>query len=260
MTNRLFQYALSAGLILILGAGCAGTRKAGPLPNVAPEQLVPLIARHNAHVETFNGRAIMTVQADAMRPFRATLQITLKRPDSLWFKLEGPLGLDMAQGHFGNGYGQVLIPLYNQLYRGSIDRLQAQNILPVDLPLNELMMGFVGLPVPQLPAGDSLVTVVSNGRHYHLSYPFGEEVEVDPRGPVVTRWEKHDVFGDPNWLWEGESFYKIKGVRLPRVIRMSQAEPKQRVTLVYDAMRPNTKLKKGWHQFKIPEGVKIIEL
>jgi len=260
MHRQLFKTFTLIGFILILVAGCAGTRKAAPLRQVAPEQLIPLIARHNAHVETFNGRAIMTVQADDIRPFRATLQITLKRPDSLWFKLEGPLGLDMAQGHFGNGYGQVLIPFYNQLYRGSIDRLQAQNILPVDLPLNELMMGFVGLPVPLLPAEDSLVTVVPNGRSYHLSYAFGEEIEVDPRGPVVTRWEKNDVFGDPHWLWEGESFYKIKGVRLPKVIRMSQAEPKQRVTLVYDAMRPNTKLKKGWHQFKIPEGVKIIEL
>ncbi|MCK5145114.1 DUF4292 domain-containing protein [bacterium] len=248
-----------AGFIFILG-GCAGLKQTLPLKPATPGRIIPQVERHNAKIKTFSGRAVMTMRGEDMRSFRATMHIMIKRPDSLWFKMEGPLGLDIATGHFGQGHGQVYVPFEGYVYRGSVERLQAMDVLPLDLPLTELMMGFVGLPVPSVPASDSLMTISVLGRQYHLAYTYGEDILVDPIGPVVTRWEKRDAYGDPLWLWRGEAFYKIKGIRLPKTILISQYHPRQQISLTYNTMKPNVKLKPSWFKIKMPEGVKIIEL
>lgn len=260
MNKNVFPVKILLPLAALIWAGCAGLGSSGPVAPAEPEVLIARIAHYNQRVETFSGRAVMTVAAEDERPFRATLQIAIKRPDSLWFKLEGPLGIDMAQGNFGGGVGQVFIPIYNRLYRGTVERLQTLDMLPLDLPVSEMFMSFVGLPVPVMPAADSLLSVTVQGHGYHLDYGYGESIDVDAKGPVVTRWEKRDAYGDPQWLWEGESFYKISGIRLPKIVRMSQYLPRQRLLLVYDSMKPNTTLKPSWSRIPIPEGVEVIEL
>jgi hypothetical protein len=81
--------------VLLLLCGCAGTIfHAGPLPEISPDMLAKTVGEHAGRLRTFQGRGGFTVVSDE-GILRGEITLATRRPDSLWFKLEGPLGIDL---------------------------------------------------------------------------------------------------------------------------------------------------------------------
>ena len=230
-----------------------------PLDPTRPDVLVKSIEDHAAKLRTFQGWSTMMIESTE-GGFRGSMRLSVKMPDSLWIKMEGPLGMDVVEGCFGGKNALFVIPSEKRAYRGSIQNMQEQGILPLDLASSEMLQGILGLPVPYPVYYDSLPSVTIDSRKYILDMGYGERIWIEPKGPVVTRWEKRDNDGKLLWLWEGREFRKRKGIRLPQVIRMTDYQYKQRVTLIYETARPNRPMKNGWFEVRIPEGVETIEL
>jgi len=224
-----------------------------------PDVLIKSIEDHAAKLRTFQGWSTMMIESTE-GGFRGSMRLSVKMPDSLWIKMEGPLGMDVVEGRFGGENALFVIPAEKRAYRGSIRNMQERGILPLDLASPEMLQGILGLPVPYPAVYDSLPSLTIDSRKYILNMGYGERIWIEPKGPVVTRWEKRDANGEMLWLWEGREFRKRKGIRLPQVIRMTDYQYRQRVTLVYETARPNRPMKNGWFVVRIPEGVETIEL
>jgi hypothetical protein len=83
---------------------------------------------------------------------------------------------------------------------------------------------------------------------------------VRPDGPVISKWEKHDDGGKVIWSWEASRFQKKSGVRLPLVVRLRTYEPNQQLTIFYESIKTNRKLKPGWSHIRMPEDVLRLNL
>ena len=254
------NHILFTVLILTLISGCTAPFISNkPLTPVHPSLLVHDVENHAAKLQTFQGRTMMTIES-AEGAFRGSMRFSVKLPDSLWLKMEGPLGIDMAVGRFGGDNALFFIPAENLVYKGTIQSMQENGILPFDFASSDMLQGIFGLPIPYTPGNDSLLSVTIESRKYILNLGYGEKIWIEPRGPMVTRWEKRDTNGELQWTWEGREFRKRKGIFFPQVIRMTNSQPRQRLTLVYETVKPNRSMKNGWFDIRLPEGVETIEL
>jgi outer membrane lipoprotein-sorting protein len=256
LKSGLLIYVLIAGFF----SGCAGIfRSREPLPEIPPETLVQSIQDHASRLKTFRGSADLSVYS-IEGYFRGSINISAKMPDSLYMKLEGPLGIDVLTGCFSGDQVLLYSPWEKMAYKGSIQRMQEIDLLPIDMGSSDVVLGMLGLLILDEIQLIALRSITADNRKYILEFSTGEVIWVEPKGPVITRWEMKDVDGETLWLWEGKEYKKRSGIQLPSYIRMTSMDPKQQVTLYYETVRVNRSLKDDWYKMRIPEGVKTIEL
>ncbi len=261
ITNRIFRifFMVFFPAVLIIN-GCAALFSGGASldPAASPDAVLQRVQANREKLASFSGEALMTV-ASPEGSYRATLTLRAVRPDSIWFKVEGPLGLDFASGCLSGDSGRVFVPLQNTLYLGSTQRLRDLDLLPLDLDNSTLLLGLVGL----IPAGEDIsgrYQLSLDKKRYRLESESDGYFWVDPRFRAVTRWEKEDTAGNKLWTWDVSEFNRIKSIYLPRMVRVTLYDARQQLTLFYDSMRPNAALKKDWFSLKIPGGTTIVRL
>ncbi len=244
---------------LFLG-GCAGLfRSSASLRPIPSDVLVQRLHRHAGKLQTFIGEGRVTV-VTTEGGFRGGLGITSQLPDSLFMKVEGPLGVDVMLGQIGGGRFTFYYPRDQLAYTGSIQAMHENSLLPLDLGVAEMARGALGLFLQQDLTSSGSVTLSDDVKQYILTMDDGQILWVDPDGPVVTRWERRDEAEELLWTWEGSRHVTHRGIRLPRMVRVTQYQPTQQVTLFFEKIRVNRSLKQGWSNVTLPEGVEPIEL
>ena len=228
-------------------------------PTVSSHTLLYKIHHKAGLLKSFQGTAkLRMLSADYM--FKGNLKIRMKSPDSLWMKFEGPMGIDVASVRVGGQEMQYYIPSEKIIYNGTANRLRELNLLPWNVEVSNIIQSFLGLIDPPYALPDSTIAYSYEEGAYILPISPQERIWIDPRGPVVSKWERRDSLGNPLWVWEGEMFYKRGKLRLPKFIQITQYNPRQRLTFFYEIMDVNHKLPEDWYAMKIPEGVEEIEL
>jgi hypothetical protein len=241
---------------LLLFCGCAASLfNSKPLPEMTPGTLLEQIGEHTGRLKTFQGRGIFTVASDA-GAFRGEISIVTRRPDSLWFKLEGPLGIDLVTARFAGGRFAFYSPWIKNSFRDSLSQMDFRRLLPAGLDSLDVLTGLLGMPELKSGSLDSARSVSREKGHYVLNVGSSESIWVEPRGPVITRWEKRDGEGKTVWLYEADMFRNCGDVRLPKRIRFIESEAREMV-LYYEDIRINKPLKRGWSDVRLPKGAEI---
>ena len=247
-------------LIMVFLVGC-GTpfRSRKPLPVIKPDVLVLKIKDHASRLRTFDGRGMLTM-VSSEGGFTGAMSVSVKLPDSLFIKVEGPLGIDVMKGRFAGGRVLLYYPRENVAYEGSAQAMQESGLLPLYMDYSDIILGVLGLLVPDEAGLNSLNSYSTERRKYVFRFENGEDVWVEPKGPVVTRWEKKDGNGEKLWIWEGKNYKKRGGIRLPKRIQITSYQPKEGVYLFYETVKTNRPMKNGWCTLRIPKGVEIVAL
>lgn len=257
--HRVVRPACCAVAAVLLFSGCAGLIPGGrPLPEIDPDLLKRNIQNHVNKLHTLRARAQITA-ASREGAFSGTLTITAKLPDSLYMKMEGPLGIDLGSTLFYGDSVLIYSAWDNLAFKGKSGVLGMNFVLPMTSNPPDFLSRLPGLllPVIALPYPPESFSI--QGRQYEYQYIDGETFRVSPKGPVVCRWEKRDKLDELTWSWEGDRYRKTGGVNLPWLIRLTEHKVKQRLTIYFKSMKVNTSLKAGWCDFNMPEGVETIE-
>lgn len=240
-----------AGLALFL-SGCAGfTGSARPVPAEAPAELLRRVRAHAGRLETFEGRGAFAVVSEE-GAFRGGIRAAARRPDSLWIKLEGPFGVDLATARLAGGRFLLYSPWLRDAVRDSADGADLARFLPLGLDSADVVSGVFGAPVPRPGMEDSVRAVSREKGRTVLWIGPGESLRIEPDGPVVSRWERRNAQGDPVWTYEARRYKTRGGLRLPREIRFS-GDGGREVIVLWEDVRTNQPLRKGWCDVRIPE-------
>ncbi|MCJ7813392.1 DUF4292 domain-containing protein [bacterium] len=258
MNKHLYKAIRSCILVITFFLGCAGPfRSNKPLPQISQTTLTHRIQGHVSQLQTFQGRGKLTVISQE-GSFQGSVKISAKMPDSLWIKIEGPLGIDLATGRFGGEQILLYVPLENIVYVGFIEEIQEPSILPFNMGVSDLLLGLLGLMTPPDDEQNSLLSISPDNRRYILQCTNKDLIWIEPKGPVISRWEQKNGKDEILWTWEGKNFKNKKGVRLPQMIQMTSYKPKQQVTLFYEAVETNRIMENDWAEITIPEGVQYV--
>jgi hypothetical protein len=226
---------------------------------MAPGDLLGLLRNHAGRLETFQGRGQFTVFSD-QGSFRGEIRVAARPPDSIWIKLEGPLGIDLVTASVASGRLVYYSPwIKADTSDSSSSRPPFAGLFPSGLDSLTALSALFGLPLPAADVPDSLRSLTAEKGRYVLRFGPDQSLWVETRGPVVRRWEKRDSSGVVSWAYEADQFQSSRGVRLPRRIRFSQDAGESavagEVVLYYEQIRTNEPLKKGWCDVRFPKTV-----
>jgi len=216
------------------------------------------IQKNAARLKTVHSKGLVIMSGRGMG-MRGSIVINARMPDSLWMKIEGPLGIDVATGVFSSESAVVYTPLQNKVFRGSIGAAVKRGLVPNAVDSTNFISGMVGLAVPPGSRLNDVDSVRIDKKEYLLFFSGNERIWVDVKGPV-TRWEKRSPAGDLLWLWEAKRFSKKGGLYLPGLIKITTYEPRQQVTILYETITANKAIEKSVFSIRIPEGAETVEL
>ena len=155
-------------IYMLLIFHCAGLfRTSILLVDMPVDQLVQEIENNAEKVQTFQaeGRFLAVSEETSMG---GGIRVFAKMPDSLWIKVEGPLGVDVATGWFNGSEAIWYVPMDGVVFSGSIERIRDLDIIPVDMGSSNLIMGIVGLAIPDMQEQDGIFTLKTDKRQYIL--------------------------------------------------------------------------------------------
>jgi hypothetical protein len=246
--------AAALGLCAFLLAGCAGFLPSpeAPLEN-DPYALFREVREHAARLKTFEGRAEWAASSED-GSFRGSSRVALKTPDSLWLKVEGPFGIDVAFMSFTPGRILFYSPMLKSAFSGEPGNSRLAGLMPFGADFSDSAIRAAGLLVPDDTLLANLTSFTPEKKEYILGFDTGERVWIQRKGPVVSRWEKRDSSGAVVWLWEAERFQSRGKIRLPLLIRLDASKGRS-LTVFYETMKTNSDLRKGWCDVPIPENV-----
>jgi hypothetical protein len=193
-----------------------------------------------------------------MGNFQGGLVLKAHMPDSLYARVEGPFGVDVAALQLVADSLTLYNPFMQTVYKGSLND-QSFAAAPIPLQADDMVYA-LGLIVISEKRSEDISLMTEKDGQYTLYFKDHEKIRIHPRGPVVTQWIKTDDQGNDLWSWSGLNFKKSGGVRLPGTIRIQTENPKQRVSVHYLKFQVNKHLKSGWSRLKLPEGVSRIAL
>ncbi len=251
-------YLLIAFFLTILFVRCIGPLSLSrPLPDVDPETLIHSVEQHALKLKTLHSKANVQV-GTKYGVFSGTLEMKAIMPDSIWMKIEGPMGIDIGVLQMGGENVLFYSPYQNIAYQGNIDEMGKIQPMPISVDTKAMIYGLTGLIRPQSLQNDSLGNCFISQQKYVCNYNNGDRYWIQNKGPVVSKWE-HSEQDTLLWSWEGDEFRKKSGVQLPRIIRLKQQQSGEKMTFSYYYTEVNKSFEKSWCAVNLPEGVMRIE-
>lgn len=229
-------------LLVSLAFSCAPRRsEVGFLPRpLPPSLLLEEIARRNLEVRTLVGRGNLAFDSPEVAG-SAFFHSSLKRPDSLLVRLQGPFGMDVGTLFLSRGRYVVYNAIENVVQSGDPSSASIRSVIPFDITAEDLVNVFGGMfPLPRDTAG--VRTLEVDGDITHLAARCGaEECEywVDTERLAVIRYLRKGAGGEVLVEMEARDFREFDGFFLPRQLRLEFPGSTRTVSVYYTALSPN---------------------
>lgn len=214
---------------------------------IDPKTLFIALCTPKDTLYTFQARGIWTFHTQG-GTFRGQLQVRAKPPDSIWVKIEGPLGIDILTFRVTQRFVTAYSPWMGEPILDMPDSLLFRTFSPFELHFLPTSLFFLGQVTPN---GDSLVSFSKKGKLYVANFSNRETWWIDPRGPVVSQWEKRDETGKPIFWYKAQRFKFSGEYRIPRMMEWGSGE-KNTFSLFYEEIHTNERFKPGWCHVRIP--------
>ncbi len=193
-------------------------------------QILSIIKEVNTRSESVDN-IISTGDIDVKTPKldkSASIEIHAKKKDDVWFLIEGPMGIDVAQAHFGRKKFVFLDDLNDELITGSTTIINIGTLTRIRCTFDDLLNSFTG--TVRIPKGkkDSLwledgtseyVVALKRGtitRKYwvdKLSYAVTKYIYYNKRGQVLIQFEfsNFSTYSDASYAKRIEIRRPLKG-------------------------------------------------
>jgi len=242
---------------LIFIIGCAGRKAAPTLSNVTPDLIQFKVARNFQRIASFEGQAKVIIELPG-QGYKGSSKILINKPDSIFIKTEAILGIDIGAMFLDADYFAAFAPRDNILYYGETDILDLKDFLQVEIQKDELVETFTGLT--QISPNDSLDLELEDGQFVLTKETLNGKTLywVDPEKYVVTQSRLIDPAGNVILLKEFSRFSKIKGVYLPRIIKITRPIARERLTVYYTDREVNKKISSSEFKVKVSKNAQRV--
>lgn len=227
----------TAVLLPLLISGCIPSKPTEEVEILPSERLIKRLEANRRKVKNFEGFGTISINSPDLNA-NATIKVVLQKPDSLFFEMYGPFGIDLAQAVITNESFIFYDIMNNKVYRGNNNTDALKSIFNLDITFNDLieaMTGAVNL-TPKLSSEPTEYTVVYD--KYILTY--GDSLDdvktryfVDIRDLVITEYqlleEDDDVFLDGVF----SKFNVKEGIPIPFQTNVKYHKKKQSIKLEY---------------------------
>ncbi len=252
------SFRLACLLAAAITLSCSPRRSdMSPLPRpLPPLLLLEEVAKRNMEVQTVTGRGNLTFDSPEIAG-SAFFRSSLKRPDSLLVRLQGPFGLDVGTFFLSRTRYVVYNAIENVVQSGDPSSTSIRSIIPFDLTPEDLVSVFSGMfPLPRDTAGVRIAGVDGDVTRLTAGCGGGEcEYWVDTDRLAVTRVRRKDAAGKTEVEMEATDFKEFDGFAIPRQIRLDFPGASRTVSVFYTTLAPNGEPPS--FAFTVPPGARV---
>lgn len=251
-------------LTLILIVGCSsGVVVRNPLEpgSSTPEKILKLNNSNADKFKSLKGISSLTIESPNFAN-KVSARIVFKRPDSLYIKIEGLLGVDAAKISFNANDFVLYNILENQVVTGKTNSSSIRKMVDLDFEFEEIVSVFTGLVRLRQSHLDSLIEFTIDDTYYLMVSRHGDLTVrhwIDPySGYAISRVVIEKPDGEVEFEKDFSRFEKQSGVWIPKYVRFLNPGRKEQVSLLYRGIKINDKIEEKTFQFKVPDKAKRI--
>src|SRR5438552_3832227 len=106
-------------------------------------EIISEVNRRSEMIDNIHSEGEITIKT-ATIDNSGSIEIKAKKKDDLWFKIEGPLGIDIAEGHFGRKKFTFYDPRNDKAIEGSTNISNIGALTKIRVTFDDLMNAFTG--------------------------------------------------------------------------------------------------------------------
>jgi len=257
-----FQWIIiPVAIFIILFDGCVPSKPTEDVELLPSERLINKLEANRRKIKNFEGIGVFEIESDQYNN-SANFQIIMQKPDSIYFSVLGPFGIELAQALVTKEDYVFYDAIQNTAYQGNVTDDILRNIFKIDLSFSDLLDAFIGSVnlTPNLYKQPNNYSV--DGEQYVLTYVDKDNeltsvYRVDIRQLGITNYTL--TSDDKTVDLEGKysKFELIENVAIPFSIEISNKVQNQEVKIRYKNIIANSKGLKV--KFELPDDAEIIE-
>lgn len=258
---KIFKLITIYLLLILTLDGCVPSKPVEDAELLSSERLINKLEANRRKIKNFEGVGVFEIDSEQFSN-SASFQIIMQKPDSIYFSVLGPFGMELAQALVTKENYIFYDALQNTAYRGSVNDNVLQNIFKVNLSFSDLIDAFLGSVnlTPNLYKQPSNYSV--EGQEYVLTYADEESqltsvYRVDILQLGITNYRLSSFDESINLEGNYSKFELIENVAVPFNIEITNKSANQKVKITYKNIFANTKGLKV--KFDLPPDAEIIE-
>jgi hypothetical protein len=216
------------------------------------ENIQGVLLDNFSQLKTLRGWAKLSIEGES-GSFQANAYILLSSPDSLFIKIEAFLGIDVGTFFMDRDSFKVYMPFQNSIMTGSIDSIKSSPIIPIDITHQKLMQTMTGLELLQDVHQAEISRQDKKFIVKGMNTPYRFEYWIDLNKGMVKLCQVTNNQDELYLVEKFDRFSKINGVRIPRTIYFQYPQKKQALTLFYNELIVNERIKSKEFEIKVPQ-------
>jgi Domain of unknown function (DUF4292) len=224
------------------------------------ERLINRLEANRRRIKNFEGVGVIEIQSDLYNN-DASFRVVMQKPDSIYFTILGPFGIELAQALVTEKDYIFYDALHNTAYTGLVTDEVLQNIFKINLKFSDFLDAFVGsvnLTEHLYKQPDKYSVDYDN---YVLTYTdslTGVETtyRVDVRELGITNYTIQSPNSELNIEGNYSDFQLIENVAVPFHIEITNKAADQKVIIKYKNIVANQR--DISIDFELPDDVNVV--
>ncbi len=241
--------------------GCVPSKPTEDYELLPSERLINKLEANRRKIKNFEGVGVFEIESEQFNN-SANFQVVMQKPDSIYFAVLGPFGIELAQALVTKETYIFYDAIQNTAYTGKVNDDILNNIFKINLSFSDLLDAFVGSVnlTPNLYKQPNEYSV--QGEQYVLTYLNQDKemksvYKVDIRQLGITDYSLTSFDKTINLEGKYSKFELIENVAIPFSIEISNKVQNQDVKIRYKNIYANSKGLKV--KFELPDDAEIVE-
>jgi len=255
-----FKFVLTVIFLQFFFDGCVPSKPTEEIELLSSERLLNRLEANRRKIKNFEGVGIFEIESDLYNN-SANFQVIMQKPDSIYFTILGPFGIELAQALVTKNNFIFYDALKNIAYTGKVDDDVLKNIFKINLTFSDLLDAFVGSVnlTSNLYKQPSSYDVV--GDQYILTYVDRENeltsvYKVDIRELGITNYSLKSADNSIDLEGKYSDFELVENVAVPFNIEVMNKAQNQTIKINYKDIVANEHGLKV--KFELPDDAEII--
>ena len=248
-------------LFLVFIEGCVPSKPTEDYELLPSERLINKLEANRRKIKNFEGVGVFEIESEQFNN-SANFQVVMQKPDSIYFAVLGPFGIELAQALVTKETYIFYDAIQNTAYTGKVNDDILNNIFKINLSFSDLLDAFVGSVnlTPNLYKQPNEYSV--QGEQYVLTYLNQDKemksvYKVDIRQLGITDYSLTSFDKSINLEGKYSKFELIENVAIPFSIEISNKVQNQDLKIRYKNIYANSKGLKV--KFELPDDAEIVE-
>jgi len=259
--KKVLLFLLFISAIPFFYQGCVPSKPIEEVEILPSERLINKLEANRRKIKNFDGVGTISIESE-LYDNSASFRVLMQKPDSIYFTILGPFGIELAQALVTNDDYVFYDALENIAYKGKVTDDVLWNIFKINLSFSDLLDAFVGsVNLTQNLYKQPDQYSVEN-EQYVLAYKEPQSnltttYHVDIRELGITNYSLKAEDGSVNLEGNYSRFELIDDVAIPFEIEIKNKVDNQIIKISYKDISVNSRGIKV--KFNLPDDATIIQ-